>query len=56
MKQKQLDAVARADRKLLIKRAVLDKSNEESDSVTIKEEKAISMPPWTKYLMDRFPE
>ena len=56
VKQKQLDAVARADRKLLIKRAVLDMSNEKSDSVIIKEEKAVSISLWTKYLMNRFLE
>ena len=56
VKQKRLDAVARANRKLLIKQAVLDKSNEESDLAMVKEKKAVSMPPWTNYLMNRLPE
>ena len=55
VREKRASAAVRADRKVLIKRAVINQSKLDPVSAELKDEKAVDMPPWTTFLINKFP-
>ena len=56
VRSKRLGAVARAQRKLLVKKVIMDAAKESGTTLCDKEELDIEMPPWTKHIMGLYPE
>ena len=59
IRKKRLGAVARACRKLVLKKAVISASKENEENILSygeKEDLDVEMPPWIKHIMGLFPE